>query len=625
MSFWLHFAINVLSTLLLGASNYTMQCLTSPTREEIDRAHSRHVWLDIGIPSVRNLRNVARYRINLWWLLAVFGVPLHLLYNSAVFSTLASQEYSAVAVVPEVIHGGAVDWSTPGLQGFNNSSSWTKLDNTACIKAYAQPFVSAYGDLLLISSSLSLNASNSAVLVVDNGNQQTLEWMCSNGPPCNINILLSSANNWIINGFPEPAGYQEFAVQYCLSEPKEEHCQMQFSVAIMGIVIVCNLMKAVCMLLALTRQRSQPLVTLGDAIETFLQRADPATAGMCLADKSGFTSRTWSLRPREWNVQQRRWFSSASMKRWLACNILYVLERKFRTSILPSHLSNPLFYVSWLSADDCLSCILTLGTAGGLLAMRLTLWHPSSTSLWYLWQMGYGAVTSEAMIKQTGLTGFSGLLFIVLVANLPQVLLSFLFLTYNGLFTCMLLGDEWNGYAHERKTLRVTNPTGLQRSTYRLQLPYKYGIPLLILSGTLHWLVSQSLFLARVASFTRDGHMDPDPTTLISTVGYSCIAIITVIILGAIVVLLGILIGFRKYRPGIPLVGSCSAAISAACHPPEGDDDAATKALMWGAVSTGSDGIGHACVTSFEVTSPVEGKLYSGFDGDDGDSTNHPI
>ena len=63
-----------------------------------------------------------------------------------------------------------------------------------------------------------------------------------------------------------------------------------------------------------------------------------------------------------------------------------------------------------------------------------------------LWQMGYGAVTSQSMIAWGFSKGSGGLLLIVLLANAPQVLLSFLFLTYNGLYTCMLLTDEWNGY-----------------------------------------------------------------------------------------------------------------------------------------------------------------------------------
>jgi hypothetical protein len=52
---WLHIAINAMGTLLLGASNYTMQCLSSPTRSEVDFAHSNGQYLDIGLPSIKNL------------------------------------------------------------------------------------------------------------------------------------------------------------------------------------------------------------------------------------------------------------------------------------------------------------------------------------------------------------------------------------------------------------------------------------------------------------------------------------------------------------------------------------------------------------------------------------------
>ena len=176
----------------------------------------------------------------------------------------------------------------------------------------------------------------------------------------------------------------------------------------------------------------------------------------------------------------------------------------------------------------------------------------------------------------------------------------------------MLLADEWSDYAHERKPLRVTGPVGEQRSTYRLQLPYRYGIPLLCASGTLHWLVSQSLFLARVTAFATDG--TEDEVHSLSTIGYSCIAIITVIILGGIVVLLGIANGFRRYRVGMPLVASCSAAISAACWRPDGDANAGENGVMWGVVEEGEgeEGVGHCCFTSWEVEKPVEGRRYAG-------------
>lgn len=75
----LHILINVLSTILLSGSNYCMQCLSAPTRGEINKAHGARRWLDIGVPSFRNLRFISRRRLFLWLLLAISSLPLHLL------------------------------------------------------------------------------------------------------------------------------------------------------------------------------------------------------------------------------------------------------------------------------------------------------------------------------------------------------------------------------------------------------------------------------------------------------------------------------------------------------------------------------------------------------------------
>jgi hypothetical protein len=76
---WWHLGVNVLSTLLLSAGTACMQCLSAPTRQEINEAHSQGSWLDIGIPSMRNLRWISGRRQMLWVLLAVSSLPLHLL------------------------------------------------------------------------------------------------------------------------------------------------------------------------------------------------------------------------------------------------------------------------------------------------------------------------------------------------------------------------------------------------------------------------------------------------------------------------------------------------------------------------------------------------------------------
>jgi hypothetical protein len=74
-----HLLINILSSALLAASNYCMQCLSAPTRVEIEKAHRKGSWLDIGIPSLRNVLSSSfgtRKKI-CWWILGMSSFPLH--------------------------------------------------------------------------------------------------------------------------------------------------------------------------------------------------------------------------------------------------------------------------------------------------------------------------------------------------------------------------------------------------------------------------------------------------------------------------------------------------------------------------------------------------------------------
>ena len=74
-----HVIINLLSTLLLGASNLCMQLLAAPRRSEVDRAHKEFVWLHIGVPNLRNLWHIGRERLMICAMLAISSIPLHFL------------------------------------------------------------------------------------------------------------------------------------------------------------------------------------------------------------------------------------------------------------------------------------------------------------------------------------------------------------------------------------------------------------------------------------------------------------------------------------------------------------------------------------------------------------------
>ena len=600
LSQWLHLAINILSTLLLGASNYCMQCISSPTRSEVDEAHIQGRWLDIGIVSVRNIRRIKSPRIRLWWLLAVSSIPLHLLYNSAVFASLATREYDVAVVSRDWINGAPFNVDDGGAQERiqrlqNDQSLLQNLSNAECVQAYANPIVTRRSNVVLVTA-LPSDENNSVLNLLPDirpgfdfaarysgfDYPSASAWTCFTKPHCNYTIKHNYVNedtptNW------DTWSSNLASVDYCLSEREEDHCKLEFSIAIMIIVIICNGTKALCIGLLVWKKDLRPLTTLGDAIASFLEEPDSATKGQCMKNQGHFkNSHDWEPSAHEWHARRQKWFSAASPQRWMACNSLCALTL-------------------------LIGCIL-LGI--GIQSVR---YNGSSTSLSALAALGFGSVRGEALITanlQPGKQG--GIIGPVLLANLPQLILSFLYLTYNGLFTCMLHAEEWGGYAEERKPLRVTSPKGRQRDTYRLQLPYRYGVPLLIMSGLLHWLVSQSIFLARISTLRTDGTVDN--TQSISTCGYSPIAIITVIIVGSLIVLLGIANGFRRYKPGMPLVGSCSAAISAACHRPEGDADAHLKPVMWGVVADPSpeNAVGHCTFTSYSVEKPVDGRLYAG-------------
>lgn len=99
------------------------------------------------------------------------------------------------------------------------------------------------------------------------------------------------------------------------------------------------------------------------------------------------------------------------------------------------------------------------------------------------------------------------------------MILSCVYLAYNALLTCQLVSEEWSGYARERKTLRVSHPRGIQRSSYFVSMPLKYGVSLMAANATLHWTVSQSMFLVSTTAYFPNDIEDISGS--FTTTGYS--------------------------------------------------------------------------------------------------------
>lgn len=207
--------------------------------------------------------------------------------------------------------------------------------------------------------------------------------------------------------------------------------------------------------------------------------------------------------------------------------------------------------------------------------------------------------------------GFNGLPVIaaVLIANSPQLLVSLCYFLLNSNITTMLMNAEWTSFAHKRKPLRVSSPTGQQRPSYYLQLPYRFSVPLLITMATLHWGISQSIFLSRMV-ISEDEHSARPNKNSSNMVGFSSSALLFSTLLGLAIVSLTVGIGrLLHYPPGILLLGNCSLVISAACHPRPDDECVELSPLQWGVISTNERGVSHCGFASSDVRMPVEGEI----------------
>ncbi|RAK99587.1 uncharacterized protein BO80DRAFT_384743 [Aspergillus ibericus CBS 121593] len=711
----LHLLINVLGTIILGASSYCMQCLTAPSRTEVDRAHEERVWLHIGVASPRNLAWAGRFRVTLWLLLAASSLPIHLIYNSAVFFALGTKEYNVVLASANfdfdrppaeynVSYGECFEPNT----AMNMSTFYADLPNfknltrQECLEKHLTDFPADLGTLILVTSNLTV--ANESLQWVDVGNPPanyegtvaySFEWLCDQldvDGYCTRSRLLRAVDSWavpwlmpwsgpVINatvdlprgsatisgkmielydlktdewpaalisdydslamklqGFPSEYYLQQFLdnatywqnstwaqdvrlratdeeacsadinffsvstsstsqtaypVEYCLSLKTAEHCELQFSPAICLVVIACNVVKFLCMLLTARCDRKDIFLTVGDAMASFLSRPDPTTERMGLLSRSNLTTgpQPWqSRRKRYWRVaakdasQPQAWARLPPRHRWM---------RAVRLE-------------QWILTISV--CLMLLGVGGYMLSLAIGGLQNEGQdwSLPALWNLGFGSATPHTII----MLPHASVISMALLANCPQIVISVGYFLYNNLLTHMLLATEYDDYATQRKSLRVSWPEGNQRATYYLSLPYRYSVPLMLALMLLHWLVSASLFYVEIIPFDTQGN--PSYAYQVIACGYAPIAIIFALVLGVVMTSTIVGMSMKRFDSRMPIASSCSAAISAACHP-QGGDEHALKPVMWGEIPMSSTKAGVSVdIESLSDTESDDGDLGRG-------------
>jgi hypothetical protein len=90
-----------------------------------------------------------------------------------------------------------------------------------------------------------------------------------------------------------------FNISHCLVVEADEKCRLQFSPAITLIVIVCSAIKVACLFLAAQCDQDEVLLTIGDALSSFLSRPDETTKGGCFMTRSTVLLGSQSMDPDE--------------------------------------------------------------------------------------------------------------------------------------------------------------------------------------------------------------------------------------------------------------------------------------------------------------------------------------
>lgn len=108
--------------------------------------------------------------------------------------------------------------------------------------------------------------------------------------------------------------YPTYPVQYCLSEEAEQLCKVQFILPIAILITVLNAIKTGLIFYTAFWIKEEPVVTIGDAVSSFMENEDRTTRGMCLLSLQDVKTKnrnSWLL-PKQYIDKRYRWKDAIS-------------------------------------------------------------------------------------------------------------------------------------------------------------------------------------------------------------------------------------------------------------------------------------------------------------------------
>jgi hypothetical protein len=179
------------------------------------------------------------------------------------------------------------------------------LDGQACREKYSTSFQTSYGNLIMNARDFPRSS-------------------CLSDRICHIQVVPTGG---------DLADYMLLDLQSCLVQKVEEHCSIRYSLPLAIIVTLFNATKVILLWTVALRLLTTPLITIGDAVSSFLEHPDTTTLDMCLMSRADFDGdrSVWrdGFGPRFYIAKGRRWSQAASRKQWVVCISLSAI-RSFR-------------------------------------------------------------------------------------------------------------------------------------------------------------------------------------------------------------------------------------------------------------------------------------------------------
>lgn len=112
------------------------------------------------------------------------------------------------------------------------------------------------------------------------------EWICRDSS-CTGGFTLANCETFLPCITSNLADWKPFkkSIEYCLGEKIEGHCQLAYSIHLAIVVLLIGAGKTSLMLYIAFRFKERPLLTIGDAVASYLQRPDMYTQRACLVGR----------------------------------------------------------------------------------------------------------------------------------------------------------------------------------------------------------------------------------------------------------------------------------------------------------------------------------------------------